>query len=153
MAAQLSEESIQQLEAQGLTIKSLMLIQLVEALTYAPLVNTFAALGEEVGWRGFLYPQLKARFGITAGRLIGGVIWGAWHFPLYDGGGNITAYISESGNVAATYHGHLASYVVWGVKSFSVGVEQVVASEEFVGGYHPAQILSRNAHEFREACA
>ena len=28
---------------------------------------------------------------------------GAWHFPLYDGGGNITAYISESGAVAATY--------------------------------------------------
>ena len=28
---------------------------------------------------------------------------GVWHFPLYDGGGNITAYIDESGNVAATY--------------------------------------------------
>ena len=28
---------------------------------------------------------------------------GEWHFPLYDGGGNITAYISESGAVAATY--------------------------------------------------
>ncbi|MBQ9430159.1 MAG: RHS repeat protein, partial [Kiritimatiellae bacterium] len=28
---------------------------------------------------------------------------GEWHFPLYDGGGNVTAYVSEAGVVAATY--------------------------------------------------
>jgi len=28
---------------------------------------------------------------------------GVWHFPLYDANGNITAYISESGAVSATY--------------------------------------------------
>ena len=40
------------------------------------------ALGEEIGWRGFLYPQLKARFGRRRGWLLGGVIWAAWHWPL-----------------------------------------------------------------------
>ena len=41
----------------------------------------FLGLGEEVGWRGFMYPELKAGYGRTKGLLIGGVIHGAWHFP------------------------------------------------------------------------
>ena len=82
LAAQLGEEGMRQMEAQGLTLKTLMLIQLAEALSYAPLINTFAALGEEVGWRGFLYPHLKERFGVAKGRLLGGVIWGVWHWPV-----------------------------------------------------------------------
>ena len=55
---------------------------MVGGVTYAPLMNTFIALGEEIGWRGFLYPQLKARFGRRGGWLLGGFIWGAWHWPL-----------------------------------------------------------------------
>ena len=42
----------------------------------------FVALGEEIGWRGFLYPQLKEKFGRKKGWLLGGAIWGAWHWPL-----------------------------------------------------------------------
>ena len=82
LAAQLGEEGMRQMEAQGLTLKTLMLIQLAEALSYAPLINTFAALGEEVGWRGFLYPRLKERFGAAKGRLLGGLLWGVWHWPV-----------------------------------------------------------------------
>jgi len=40
------------------------------------------ALGEEIGWRGFLAPRLTARFGFKAGALLTGVIWAAWHLPL-----------------------------------------------------------------------
>jgi uncharacterized protein len=40
------------------------------------------ALGEEIGWRGFLTPQLTARFGFKAGALLTGAIWTAWHLPL-----------------------------------------------------------------------
>lgn len=82
LASQLGDEGMHQMEAQGLTLKTLVLIQLAEALTYAPLINTFAALGEEVGWRGFLYPRLKERFGTAGGRLLGGLIWGLWHWPV-----------------------------------------------------------------------
>ena len=82
LAAQLGEEGMRQIEAQGLTLKTLMLIQLAEALSYAPFINTFAALGEEVGWRGFLYPRFKERLGTAKGRLLGGVIWGVWHWPV-----------------------------------------------------------------------
>lgn len=42
----------------------------------------FMGLGEEIGWRGFLFPELKKFFGRTKGVLLGGVIHGVWHFPL-----------------------------------------------------------------------
>ena len=76
------KEALAQLEGQGLTYPLYVLISTVGSVTYAPLINTVVALGEELGWRGFLYPQLKARFGRKTGRLLGGVIWGAWHWPL-----------------------------------------------------------------------
>ncbi len=40
------------------------------------------ALGEEIGWRGFLLPRLVQQFGFTLGCLISGCIWAVWHYPL-----------------------------------------------------------------------
>ncbi len=42
----------------------------------------FMGLGEEIGWRGFLFSELKKSLGRTKGVLLGGLIHGAWHFPL-----------------------------------------------------------------------
>ena len=64
LATALGEEGLAQIEAQGLTLQQLLLIQIASAPLYAPFINMFAALGEEVGWRGMLYPQLKSFFGI-----------------------------------------------------------------------------------------
>ncbi|MCH5281940.1 MAG: CPBP family intramembrane metalloprotease [Lachnospiraceae bacterium] len=75
-------EVLEQLEAQGLTYPLYMLINFVSCITYAPLFNMCMAVGEEAGWRGFLYPQLKAGFGKRKGWLFGGIIWGIWHWPL-----------------------------------------------------------------------
>ena len=44
--------------------------------------NMLFAVGEEAGWRGWMYPRLKARFGARGGRALGGVIWGVWHWPV-----------------------------------------------------------------------
>jgi len=41
-----------------------------------------SALGEEIGWRGFLVPQLAARYSFTATALISGAIWSLWHYPV-----------------------------------------------------------------------
>lgn len=82
LAASAGAEILQKMEAQGLSNSLYILISAVSAVTYAPLVNGVFALGEEIGWRGFLYPQLKARFGRRKGWLLGGAIWGAWHWPL-----------------------------------------------------------------------
>ena len=78
----LGQDLLIQLETAGITYPLYLLITVASSVTYATLINTFAALGEEIGWRGFLYPQLKARFGLNRGWLLGGVIWGSWHWPL-----------------------------------------------------------------------
>jgi membrane protease YdiL (CAAX protease family) len=40
------------------------------------------ALGEEIGWRGFLVPELFKTTSYTKTSLIVGVIWAVWHFPI-----------------------------------------------------------------------
>ena len=74
--------ALEQLEAQGFTMPMYILITAIQAVTYVPFLNMFVALGEEVGWRGALYPYLKGKFGVTKGRIVGGTIWGAWHWPI-----------------------------------------------------------------------
>ena len=41
---------------------------------------------EELGWTGFVIPRLRMRYGILTTGLIVGLLWGAWHFPLFSGG-------------------------------------------------------------------
>ena len=40
-------------------------------------------LGEEIGWRGVLLPELMRRISPLAAALVVGVVWYAWHVPLY----------------------------------------------------------------------
>ena len=52
-------------------------------LTVLPLLSSaITALGEEIGWRGFLVPQLAKLTSFTKTSLISGVIWAVWHYPL-----------------------------------------------------------------------
>jgi membrane protease YdiL (CAAX protease family) len=44
--------------------------------------GTARALGEEIGWRGFLAPRMVEKFGFTWGAIAVGAIWAAWHLPL-----------------------------------------------------------------------
>jgi CAAX protease family protein len=46
-----------------------------------------SALGEEIGWRGFLLPRLTTRFGFTLGCLVSGIVWAVWHYPAIIQGG------------------------------------------------------------------
>jgi membrane protease YdiL (CAAX protease family) len=45
-----------------------------------------AAFFEELGWTGFAVPRLRRRHGVLTTGLIVGLLWGAWHFPLFSGG-------------------------------------------------------------------
>lgn len=38
--------------------------------------------GEELGWRGFLFPELQRLTSFTTASLIGGVVWALYHLPL-----------------------------------------------------------------------
>jgi uncharacterized protein len=56
-------------------------------------------LGEEIGWRGFLVPELAKRHGFAATAIISGFIWALWHYPIflladgYNGGTTVWYYL------------------------------------------------------------
>lgn len=58
-------------------------------IIFLPLVSilqgtliSFAALGEEGGWRGYMMPKLIRLMGTKKAVVAGGIIWGLWHAPL-----------------------------------------------------------------------
>ncbi len=64
----------------ALPIGLIVAVQIVIGFTLGPLINTLAALGEELGWRGFLLPSLLP-LGQWRAIVVSGVIWGIWHAP------------------------------------------------------------------------
>lgn len=54
------------------------------------LIFLITALGEELGWRGFLNRELYKLLGYHKGAFLTGVIWAIWHLPLI-----ITGYVSS----------------------------------------------------------
>lgn len=51
-------------------------------MTFGVLQSGVSAIGEEIGWRGFLVPVLAQRLGFTGVALVSGIVWALWHFPL-----------------------------------------------------------------------
>jgi membrane protease YdiL (CAAX protease family) len=43
----------------------------------------FNGYGEEIGWRGFLLPQLLQRYGTVRSALLVAVVWAGWHTPTF----------------------------------------------------------------------
>jgi membrane protease YdiL (CAAX protease family) len=74
-----------QMEAAGapalpIPVWALVAIQMA-TVPLAAFINLIPALGEELGWRGWLLPKLLP-LGAVPAILISGVIWGLWHAPL-----------------------------------------------------------------------
>ncbi|MBN1303356.1 MAG: CPBP family intramembrane metalloprotease [Anaerolineales bacterium] len=74
-----------------LDIRLILAIQIVSAVLVAPFFNSLLALGEELGWRGFLLPRLMP-LGQWPAILLSGVIWGFWHAPAVVQGLNYPGY-------------------------------------------------------------
>lgn len=70
-------------QASGPEVPPILIIglQSLVALTIGPILNTLFALGEELGWRGYLLVKLLP-LGQGRAILISGVIWGIWHMPV-----------------------------------------------------------------------
>lgn len=62
------------------SVQTVVGIQIAAALSFAPLINMLFALGEELGWRGYLLPKLLP-LGQGKAILFSGAIWGIWHAP------------------------------------------------------------------------
>lgn len=43
----------------------------------------FYGIGEESGWRGFLFPELMKKFNLQTSALYTSLIWAGWHLPIF----------------------------------------------------------------------
>jgi membrane protease YdiL (CAAX protease family) len=85
-------------------------------LTAGMTLSLARALGEEIGWRGFLVPQLAKLTSFTGVGLISGVMWSAWHYPgmlfgSYDFAGTPAWYGLICFTVMATSLGFIAAWL------------------------------------------
>lgn len=60
----------------------LMMVQGLQSLFLAPVLNFVTCFGEEWGWRGYLLPKLRKQLPTLPTLLVSGIIWGLWHAPL-----------------------------------------------------------------------
>lgn len=76
--------------AEVITENSLLeLIKQPMTLLLTIAIYFFTALGEEIGWRGYLVNQLNKLYGKQRAALISGIIWSLWHAPLF-----LSGYVS-----------------------------------------------------------
>jgi membrane protease YdiL (CAAX protease family) len=45
-------------------------------------ITLVAALGEEIGWQGYMIPELAKAYGFTTAGITRGVVWSVWHYPM-----------------------------------------------------------------------
>jgi uncharacterized protein len=57
-----------------------------ESLPLSLIGMFIGAVGEEIGWRGFLQPNLEKKYSTTLSSIITGLMWGFWHIGHYQNG-------------------------------------------------------------------
>jgi membrane protease YdiL (CAAX protease family) len=55
--------------------------------------TVFGCYGEEIGWRGFMLPQLQKKYSLLISSLIVGFCWGFWHLSFHLGIVGFALYI------------------------------------------------------------
>jgi uncharacterized protein len=106
----------------------LVAIMTLGGILIAPLVNAPFALGEEIGWRGFLLPRLmKSGLSQWPALVLSSAIWGLWHAPIIAQGHNYPehpylgiAIMTVACTLAGIIQGwlQLASGSVWAPTAF-----------------------------------
>jgi len=76
------EASGADMDSMPLPLGLLMLVQGIQSIVLAPVLNFAVCFGEEWGWRGYLLPKLSKKLPMLPTLLISGVVWGLWHAPL-----------------------------------------------------------------------
>lgn len=82
LATRYAAAAAAQLGVDAARVPEVMAVQVLFSAVLAPFLNMLLAIGEEAGWRGFLYPALGERMPKVRAAVLSGVAWGAWHAPL-----------------------------------------------------------------------
>jgi membrane protease YdiL (CAAX protease family) len=67
---------------QGFPAAGSLILYVVFMATGGVIQNLSMTLGEEIGWRGFLVPELAKQMSFTKTSFLSGFVWAAWHCPL-----------------------------------------------------------------------
>ncbi|MGP9694226.1 CPBP family glutamic-type intramembrane protease [Brachybacterium sp. AOP25-B2-12] len=74
--------TLQFAETAGTEVSPVVFVAVILFVTVAGIVVTTAfTLGEEIGWRGWLWTALKP-LGPVRAAIVGGAIWSLWHLPV-----------------------------------------------------------------------
>jgi membrane protease YdiL (CAAX protease family) len=58
------------------------------------IVFFIAAAGEEIGWMGYLFDPMEKRFGTLNAAVLMGIVWAAFHIPLFVSSGASPSWIA-----------------------------------------------------------
>lgn len=61
---------------------SLILSDCLPVMIIGIVGSLVSALGEEIGWRGYMVPALKEKYGTKKALIVSSLFWCVWHFPL-----------------------------------------------------------------------
>jgi membrane protease YdiL (CAAX protease family) len=75
-------QKMQEYNLSGWSETSVIVFHFALTATYSFALLLPSVLGEELGWRGFLVPELARFMSFTNVALISGLIWSLWHWPL-----------------------------------------------------------------------
>jgi len=78
---------IKETEKHGLSSGLALTLFVLLTATFGLVGKTSRALGEEIGWRGFLVPELAKVVGFSGVGIISGLMWAVYHFPVLLFGG------------------------------------------------------------------
>ena len=65
-----------------------VVLEIMAGTTVNVIASMALAIGEEIGWRGFLFPAVRNRANAVKAYIICGAIWGLWHAPIIAAGHN-----------------------------------------------------------------
>jgi CAAX protease family protein len=80
------------------------------------MVGLIVSFFEELGWTGFALPRLRQRYGVVTTGLVMGLLWSAWHFPMFAGTTDPTGTLPAAVAVAVLMFAWLPPYrvlMVW----------------------------------------
>ena len=83
-------EILAELEQMELSF-TFLILGLIQSVFAAFTINNLFAFGEEIGWRGLMYCELK-EMGFWKKSILIGLFWGLWHAPLIIMGHNYPNY-------------------------------------------------------------
>ncbi|SDR90839.1 CPBP family intramembrane glutamic endopeptidase [Agrococcus carbonis] len=101
-------------------------------------VNGLVAMGEEYGWRGLLWEQLR-HLGVVRANLLVGTAWGLWHTPLILQGYNYGG--APLGVVAMVVFCIAMSFVLSAIRERTGSVVPVAAAHGILNAVVPSFLI------------